>query len=406
MGKIKKQKSGSLKWKLMLYIPICAILAYLGTYIIGMGSNELQDWYQQKYIGIDFHPHEGAHEVLFNKDGSISYYIYEVYEDGSATTDHLYKRVVYWLISYAQVILIPAWVLLCVALTGILFYRRELEQPITTLLDASEKISENCLDFHVKSDKKNELGVLCRSFEEMRAALYQNNQEMWRMLEERKRLNAAFSHDMRTPITVLKGYTDLLENYVPGGKISQEKLLEILGLMSGQIARLEKYTQKMSALQKLEDIVPERKLVTWSRLLEQCGEIEKALIDKLQVTHIDKCSIEGLSLDEELVFEVYENLLSNAVRYAKSRLEIEIYAAGNKLRITIQDDGTGFTPEALRRAADPFYRDDKEKENVHFGLGLYICRVLCEKCGGELIVENGESGGKVTAVFELPVQEM
>ena len=81
----------------------------------------------------------------------------------------------------------------------------------------------------------------------MRSALYESNRQLWRSLEERKRLNAAFSHDLRTPLTVLRGYADFLEKYIPGGRIPEKKLLEVLGMMNGQIVRLEHYTQKMSA---------------------------------------------------------------------------------------------------------------------------------------------------------------
>ena len=55
--------------------------------------------------------------------------------------------------------------------------------------------------------------------------------------------------------------------------------------------------------------------------------------------------------------------------------------------------------ETIAKAAEPFFRDEKEPDKIHFGLGLYICRTLCEKCGGELIIENGEKGGKVTATI-------
>ncbi len=68
--------------------------------------------------------------------------------------------------------------------------------------------------------------MLCMAFDEMRQTLYENNREMWRSLEERKRLNSAFSHDLRTPLTVLRGYTDFLEKYIPSGKVSEQKLLE------------------------------------------------------------------------------------------------------------------------------------------------------------------------------------
>lgn len=411
MGKVKKKRKRSIKWSFGLYIPICAILVFLGAYGIGIGTNHMQEWYSRKYMD-DAHPDKYGYEILADEEGRL---YTSVYSERRYQSNKLGVEIGYGIVSWAQAVLIPAWVLLCVGVAGSIFYRRELAQAVNILMDASERISENCLDFQVKQPvKQNELGQLCQSFEDMRSALYHNNQEMWRMLEERKRLNAAFSHDMRTPITVLKGYTDLLEKYVPDGKVSEEKLMEILGMMTGQINRLETYTQKMSSLHKLEDLTPRRSEIVWKDFVNNCRGISSMLAGALQVCFSQYADQEGVQMDEELVLEVYENLVSNAVRYAKRRLEISLVAEADMLRITVSDDGRGFSEEALRRAADPFFRGEQEqKESPHLGLGLYVCRVICEKCGGELSVENVQSGkdaegigsnlsgGRVTAVFSV-----
>lgn len=101
----------------------------------------------------------------------------------------------------------------CIAVTSVLFYKRQLQEPITILDHAAGKIAENNLDFKIIYDKEDELGKLCVSFEKMRQALQESNEEMWRQMEERKRLNAAFAHDLRTPLTVLKGQVELLRKY-------------------------------------------------------------------------------------------------------------------------------------------------------------------------------------------------
>ncbi len=370
----KALRRKSIKWSFILYIPVSAIIAYAGAYAIGIFSNYLQAYYlSQRGISIE-----------------------------------------YWLVTYGQAILVPLWALFIFMMTGVIFYKRKLEKPLKLLMEASEKIANSSLDFQITYQKENELGSLCRSFEKMRNALYQNNQEMWRMLEERKNLNAAFSHDMRTPITVLKGYRDLLAKYIPGGEVSEEKIMEILKLMGGQIDRLENYTQKMSALQKLEDIVPEQKETDYEKFAGKCREIGDILADGLQTVYVTdskhNAAPVNIRIDEELVLEVYENLLSNAVRYAESKLEIGISISGDMLEISVEDDGKGFTAEALQKAAKPFYRGEKgvenQEERFHFGVGLYICKIICEKCHGELRIENGSRGGKVTAGFGNILEEI
>lgn len=360
-----------LKWSFLFYIPASVVVAYAGAYAIGIASNYLQ--------GDRFNPFPEilSWEVWFHLAGDL------------------------------QIVLIPLWAMFVFVMTGAVFYKRELEEPVKILMEAADQIADNRLDFSVACPEKNELGLLCDAFEKMRSALYRNNQEMWRQLEDRKNINAAFSHDMRTPITVLKGYRDLLEKYIPGGDVPEEKIMEILKRMGGQINRLENYTQKMSALQKLEDIIPQEKETDFGKLAAKCRETGELLSEGLQTvyTGIPEEDAQKVSVwvDEELLFEVYENMLSNAVRYAKSRLEIGIECSDGMFRISVEDDGGGFTAEALLQAVKPFYRGEAEEweqdGKIHFGAGLFICKIICEKCRGTLLVENGTSGGRVTAAF-------
>lgn len=396
MDKIREKKTKSIKQAFLIYFPVCVVAAYLGSYAIGIGSNNLQEWYYQNFFETDFNPHDSQLVTITGVDGKI---YYEIHEGENVVSVSIWHWILYGVISWAQAILIPAWILFCVVVAARIFYKREMENPISVLLYASEQISENRLDFQIETAKENELGRLCQSFENMRQALYENNQKMWRMLEERKRLNAAFSHDMRTPITVLKGYTDLMEKYIPDGKISEDKMLEILGMMNGQIKRLENYTYKMSQMQKLEDITPKMEKIKWDIFLNKCTGITDVLKGSLQLVTANSSDTEYILIDEELVLEVFENLLSNAVRYAENKINISISAKNQMLKISIEDDGKGFSKEAIERAAEPFYREEKTG-NEHFGLGLYICKVICEKNQGQLIVKNGSMGGNVEATFK------
>lgn len=390
MGKMK-----SLKWSFFIYLSVCFILSFAGSMLIGFETNDLQDWYEKRHsdVRLSVSP-EDSYTVLFDGTNIGKHYIIT---DDRPVAEKKY-RVIYFIISYTQMLLIPLWIIFCVAFIGIIFYKRELQKPIEILFDASKKISENKLDFCIKYTKKNELGQLCRSFDDMRRALYESNREMWRSLEERKRLNSAFSHDLRTPLTVLKGYAEFLEKYIPDGKVSEEKLISVISMMNGQISRLEHYTQKMNTVQKLEDIVPNHSPNSAGALFAMLTETGKLICgDKFRINTTPDSRI--ISIDTDIVMQVYENLISNAVRYAENSVEVKCSISENILTIAVLDDGRGFTEEALKNAVQPFFRDEKEPDKLHFGLGLYICRILCEKCGGNLKVENHKNGGKVTAEF-------
>lgn len=402
MDKMRK-RNNSLKRVFFVYLTFCFLASLMGSCAIGVGTNGLQEWFRDKHENLIW-------PLVYNVDDEeeIAMYIenidkwYQVY--GTTINGEWYRemkkyRFQYAIISYAQVILVPLWICACMTATGILFCRRELEKPIAILLEASQKISENQLDFKVEYGKPNELGRLCAAFDEMRQALDENNREMWRSLEERKRLNSAFSHDLRTPLTVLRGYNEFLEKYVPQGQVTEEKLMSVLDMMHGQIQRLENYTCKMSAVQKLEDIVPGLSEVS-------VGTLEADLRGNGELICRDKefdfrfhADVDQICTDVELVAEVYENMLSNGVRYADREVAAEVTVSKERLVITVTDDGPGFSEQALRLATTPFYREESEANDSHFGLGLYLCRVICEKLGGTLKVSNTEKGGRVTAAF-------
>jgi signal transduction histidine kinase len=304
--------------------------------------------------------------------------------------------------SIVQIWSIPLFFGLCIIASALLFYRNKLKKPIELLSGASEKIAGNDLDFKLSYDSKDEMGRLCTSFETMRAALLENNRELWRTIEERKRLNAAFSHDLRTPLTVLRGYTDFLKAYVPQGKISEQKLLTTVSTMSGQIARLESYVQTMGEVQKLEDIDFSPEPMPTASFIEQFRSSARILTQESGRSlnfhsEIPDCEV---LVDLSIVHRVIENLLSNAVRYSKDTVTVRCHYEHEMLSITLEDDGLGFTTEDLKQAPKPYYRNKESSNGIHFGLGLYICKDLCEKHGGQLKLQNGaKDGACVTASF-------
>lgn len=296
------------------------------------------------------------------------------------------------------------------------FYRWKLKRPLSILNNAAEKIGKNDLDFHIEQTSRDELGKLCASFETMRGSLEKNNKDMWRAMEERRRLNAAFAHDLRTPLTVLQGYSDYLLEGLPEGKVDPQKAETTIFTMKQNLTRLQQYVESMNSIQKLEELSPRPAEESFSELCVQVRETAEILRGKEGFSFTS--AGEGrLLLDQELFFRVFENLMSNAGRYAESRVTISLTKRQNMLFLSVSDDGPGFPPEALKRAIEPYYRgesekisaahtDDPDKETApgvsHFGLGLTICKTLCEKHGGCLTLQNRPSGGAcVTASFEI-----
>ena len=216
-------------------------------------------------------------------------------------------------------------------------------------------------------------------------------------MEERKRLNAAFSHDLRTPLTVLKGQSELLRQYAP--RMTAEKVRDTSEMMYRHIIRLEEYVQTMGELQRMEDIEIVRQPVTMDALCRQFRETGEAVCDgKVFSYEVIGSKHERLHVDTAIVLRVFENLLANAVRFAKEEITVSAESQDGYLYLAVSDDGTGFAEKDLKNATKPFYKTVRETDNGHFGMGLNICKILCERHGGYIRLSN-QKGAVVTAAF-------
>ncbi|MDB0439026.1 sensor histidine kinase [Clostridioides difficile] len=307
------------------------------------------------------------------------------------------------IISTLQLVLPLVFFIGLLLLADIIFYKVKLKIPIEILNKGANEISNNNLDFHLEYKSNDELGNLCNAFEKMRFQLNKNNIKMWTLIDDRKQLNAAFSHDLRNPLTVLKGYSDYLIKYIPTGKLSYKKILSTTQLMSEHIDRIEYYVDSMSNAQRLEDLVIAKSISNINGFVENLDSniciLSKQTGKSFKLTNkVDNINV---LFDENIIHRVIENIISNAFRYAKNKVSILIYLEQEFLTFVIEDDGIGFSKDALNSALKPFYKDKAlNNNNSNFGIGLYIAKVLCEKHGGSIAIENNSIGGaKIIAKF-------
>lgn len=306
------------------------------------------------------------------------------------------------------------------------FYRAHIAGPLAELAGAADRIAERDLDFAIRVVRGRELGRLSETLEHMRASLLEAQRELWRTAESRRRLNAAFAHDLRTPITVLKGTVEMAQMRLRRGDTLDGDALDAL---SAQVARLERYATSMGGLSKLEDRPVEREAFALDDLREELGRhVSEVMavrggglgLNLPTVSEADRapapktcCASEStlkaatgsrpaalLAIDLPLVEEVLDNLLSNACVHASSIVTFDMMVDAGVLTLVVTDDGAGFTPEALHRGCDPFFSENKSAE--HFGLGLNVSSVLCGLHGGKIALTNAETGGaRVIATFEV-----
>ena len=330
----------------------------------------------------DRYPHYG---VVITSDGVVT-------DLGKPTPEQ--QRIIE-LVNQIQLLAILIVPVCGLGLAGILFYYLKLKEPIAILSESTKRIRMHDLDFSIPEVSADELGQICAAFETMRAELLRTNQELWRQAEERRRLNAAFAHDLRNPVTVLKGTVKMLRQ--GNGDAQELERLETYTL------RIEQYVEAMGSIQRLEQMPVHFKTINTDLLRDELLETAKLLAPshEVSVTAPDAADME---LDHGIFLTVAENLIGNAARYAGGRLEIclRITQASdeNRLILSVCDDGVGFPQELLQNGPKPFGR--KAADAVHFGIGLYSSQMLCAKHGGELLLKNRPEGGAVaTAVFGI-----
>lgn len=173
------------------------------------------------------------------------------------------------ILSVLQIILPVFFVIIALVAAAIMFYQVKLKEPLAILQEGAKRIERQDLDFSVGKYADDELGELCVAFETMRIELLTNKRELWKQMEERKRLNAAFSHDLRNPVTVLKGSAKILQKGIEQGNLSPDNARETVELIAQYAARIENYVESMSSVQKLEEIKCTLKYVDWQVLVSE-----------------------------------------------------------------------------------------------------------------------------------------
>lgn len=290
-------------------------------------------------------------------------------------------------------------------LAGILFYQLKLKKPIAILKTGIVRIQMHDLDFVIPEVSSDELGQLCAAFETMRGELLRTNQELWRQAEERRRLNAAFAHNLRNPVTVLKGTVKLLRRSSGlGGEEAQA-----LERLETYTLRIEQYVEAMSSIQRLEQMPVCKKPVDLSLLQSELEETGKLLAPshRVRVLVEDDFALDisaqddgTVQLDHGLFLTAAENLIGNAARFAEEELTISLVRKGNVLILVVEDDGPGYPAALLQNGPSPFAK--MSGDAVHFGMGLYSGMLLCMKHGGTLTLQNGtERGASATASFAV-----
>jgi signal transduction histidine kinase len=292
-----------------------------------------------------------------------------------------------------------------------LFFLRRLEnrvlRPIDKLQGGFVEIARGNYDVSIDPCCENEFGELIRSFNEMASKLRESEKTNLEYEENRKNLIANISHDLKTPITSIQGYIEMI---VDNDLVQPDKINQYLKTMYNNTKYMNKLIDDLFLFSKLDidkldfnlEIIDVRAF-TGHLMDELRFELEEI---GAEFTYQDKMNQAGsVSIDRKRVYQAIRNILGNAVKYGPEtdlKISVVLYRQDDLACVSITDNGPGIAQEKLPYIFDRFYRIDNErsKDLVSTGLGLAIAKELVEAQGGKIMVSSSaETGSCFTICF-------
>lgn len=286
------------------------------------------------------------------------------------------------------------------------YYANKLRQQLRPILRATEKISQQDLDFQTSQSTIKEFNQVLSGLDHMRAALRESLMENWKAEQVKQNQISALTHDLKTPLTVARGNAELLAMTPLGAE-----QMDLLEHFQKGITQVDSYVKELSELNKtsltktltLEDISV-RKFVEdiydQTLSLAQTKQIN-VVFDKKE----NKKKIIG-HWDRSLLNRAFMNIISNAVEHTPSGSQLLLTARveEDEFKFICLDSGPGFSLESLEKATQLFYQEDKSRQSRnHSGLGLTIANDIARLHHGSLSLSNDDNtgGAKVTIILPL-----
>lgn len=268
-------------------------------------------------------------------------------------------------------------------------FGRIIEKELETVKLVTEKVRLRDLEFERPDTRIREVDEVMESLAGMRAALESSLKIQWKMEETRKQQVRALVHDIKTPLTVIRGNTQLMQE-----SESAEESREYEEYILRETDRIEEYINTLQKMLQSEETVQfQRTKVDVRQAAETFAVRAKMLAagNQQNLEVVISTAADYINSDRQLLLRAWENLLSNALEYtpAGGDILISIKMEGKKLVFMIEDSGPGFTEEDMCRGTEQFYQGDKSRNSrSHYGMGLFMVSSFIKQQGGEMILGN------------------
>lgn len=301
------------------------------------------------------------------------------------------------------------WLILAASLSEIIIlsrlYGRKISRKLIPLQNATEKIREKDLAFEIQYSGIEEIDAALQSLDSMKTELRLSLEKQWKMEQTKKTQISALAHDLKTPLTVVRGNSEMLRDTE-----QTEEQKEYTRYILKNADQMEQYIQMLIDISKAEDGYSlQRKDVNLRTFLDELYAQINALASVKQLkTEFDEKNLpDTISIDASLMQRAIINIVSNAVDYSPEHGTIwfSMSAKDNKIRFTVTDSGKGFSSEDLRNATNQFYQGDFSRSSkLHYGMGLFIVDSIVKQHDGILALRNISSKGGGMVIIKFPIR--
>lgn len=297
--------------------------------------------------------------------------------------------------------LITSVMILCIAaMVLVTWVYRSMLRPIGRLQEATKQIRDGNLDFTLDVEDDDEIGQLCQNFEEMRIRLKESTEEKIQYDKENKELISNISHDLKTPITAIKGY---VEGIMDGVASSPEKLDKYIRTIYNKANDMDRLIDELTFYSKIDtNKIP----YTFSKInvadyfgdcIDEVGlELEARGVELGYFNYVDEDVL--VIADAEQIKRVINNIIGNSLKYMDKKhgiINIRILDVGDFVQVEIEDNGKGIAAKDIPYIFDRFYRTDSARNSAKggSGIGLSIVKKIIEDHGGKIWATSKEGIG-------------
>lgn len=273
------------------------------------------------------------------------------------------------------------------------YLNKILVKPFHKLKDFAKRVAGGNLDVPLEMDRQNLFGAFTESFDLMRSELKQSRLAEAKANASKKELVAKLSHDIKTPVASIKAASEVGYALSDSEKMRDNytQIIQKADQINGLITNL--FTATLEELQQLPVIPNDMESTELKALLENSDYLHRALIPEIPtcLLYCDKLRLQ----------QVFDNIFANSYKYAATEILVSAEKRERQLSISIEDFGGGAPEAELSRLKEKFRRGSNAKNSDGAGLGLFISDYFMKEMNGELILENGTKGLKVTVILSL-----